>query len=773
MSSLCKPTYNNLYNYISNTPFYKIDTGVVLQNRDELAIRRINTDVRINPEFKPKEDIVVSTTNTTSTNNQSVGNSGGLRAGGYTPLIANSVGNSSSTSAITQLGTIRPMVDSIKLQKQGELGTTNKCTVTFVVSTIGNDMAELQKCYFIPGMTVRVEWGYYKDSTKTPYPISLPDTTPSSDATTQIREYIKQNKGLYCGLQGKVTNFSWTLESAKYWICTLEVISEAETAMEKSTIEPCKNNDGTVGPSIGIKITDEENKESVRIASPLLTSLMQVASIRSGRGVGEGWKVDLEANKAQLRQQQAQAITRDGMQSYGLGATVQKSEAAVASLDDAKKDTRFDPKHMFLETHQYEGPSREDSGKEGSGVVAFFKNLFTQTFGAGTNEAFISFAFLEYLITKHVLDEGKEGGKGSYLSSKNIYLPAVSNKEGQLIQQSVDPRVCIIPGTSYSKYLFDEDASYEYYKDKSAIRKGKDGRLYVQLSLIRLNVMSLAAILTEIEDPKNGDFKINTFMDRVLSSLSAATGNYWELIMTAMPDDPLTPTNESLHLIVTDIKGHRGTSSSPVPKAYSIPSNTKNSILADLKLDMKMTSAMRTQALYGKTSSTKTGETTTDKNPCAGKSARAWSLQGNADAIDVSVKPRELKPCSPDKSSPAAKAEPFSDKVTTWKDAMEALQDGITDSRVSAAREFQIKEVASALGEDKNACEGVPLPVECTMTFNFGVGGLGFGQLITCDFIPENVRNTFNWQITSVEHNLSGEGWTMQVHTVPRVKPKE
>lgn len=759
MSTLCKTEYNNLSNYINKIPFYQKATGAQLQDRNSIALQRIPQSVRTN-EVSPFETIEVKTSVPNKSTTQLDQNKGVQAGGAYDKSVPSTV-----------VKIIKPMVDSIKVQKQGELGTTSKCTITIIVSTVGDGMAELQKCFFIPGMSVRVEWGYYKEGSTTPYPIDASDTLTDGEATDAIRKHVEKNKGLYYGLQGRVTNFSWTLESAQYWVCTLEVISAAESKMEAQTTKPCKNKDGSIGPSVGIGVTNTEGEEEVRIFSPLSRALQELAALAKNTPapVGDSQKAyeDLKARAA--------AYSRNSEGSLTLPRTIaDKQNTLFEELKTNAGNYLQNANDMFIEFQQYEGPIRDKTGST-SGFLNSIGSFFTETLEAGVTETYISFAVLEALISKHVLSDANNNIKQTILSSKEVYLPTIKNKNGVMLTQSVDPRVCIIPGADELQHILDEQAGFDYYKDKSAYKTLGDGKPYVRLSLIRLNVIMLASILARIEDPKKGDFALNSFMDEVLREISTATGNLWDLILTPAPDDKQTSKIESNEqLTIVDVKATpTDNDTGNQAEAFVIPSQPDNSILSDLKLDMKMTSAMRTQALYSPGNS---GGMTDKQNPCSGKAARAWSvIQGGSDeSINKASKPVKLPNCNPDKSSPEANKSPNSTKITNFAVAMkDGMENGINDSNVNNALDYLQKEMAEMM-EDPNHphCDGVPLPIECTMTFNFGIGGIGFGQLITTTFIPKEIRDKFHWQITSVEHSLTGQGWTMQVNTVPRVKPK-
>ena len=63
------------------------------------------------------------------------------------------------------------------------------------------------------------------------------------------------------------------------------------------------------------------------------------------------------------------------------------------------------------------------------------------------------------------------------------------------------------------------------------------------------------------------------------------------------------------------------------------------------------------------------------------------------------------------------------------------------------------------------------LPFEFSFTLD-GIGGFAFGQMVSCDRIPLEVREAYNFQVTSVEHSLTPNDWTTTVNTICRYKSK-
>jgi hypothetical protein len=72
-------------------------------------------------------------------------------------------------------------------------------------------------------------------------------------------------------------------------------------------------------------------------------------------------------------------------------------------------------------------------------------------------------------------------------------------------------------------------------------------------------------------------------------------------------------------------------------------------------------------------------------------------------------------------------------------------------------------------GANRQHCKGVPLPFNFSFTVD-GIGGFEFGQMVSSDRIPPQIRKNFEWQITTVEHSITVNDWTTNVNTVCRYK---
>jgi hypothetical protein len=135
----------------------------------------------------------------------------------------------------------QPNVKSVKVTKQGELGTTRKCTLELQAWT-DDQLNEIAKCYFLPGMSARVQFGWSVNAA------GSPGTTPVTAVYTDSEAYCKifdkaSSEACYDGFQGKVANYNYSLNEDNGWDITIEIISAAnfvaETKMD-STNNNCE-----------------------------------------------------------------------------------------------------------------------------------------------------------------------------------------------------------------------------------------------------------------------------------------------------------------------------------------------------------------------------------------------------------------------------------------------------------------------------------------------------------------------------------------------------
>ena len=196
----------------------------------------------------------------------------------------------------------------------------------------------------------------------------------------------------------------------------------------------------------------------------------------------------------------------------------------------------------------------------------------------------------------------------------------------------------------------------------------------------------------------------------------------------------------------------------PAP-VYKIPSLPGNSVIRDLKLDMQLTGAMKSQALYSNGA-----KQNASGAKCDTVAFRPFGLAGDG-AIKDNAKPRaaDPPPCDCETSKQAGKSEEKTQREI-FDEMYACVDNGTTGAAVSNVAE-------KTNGEDDvdEKCSGVPLPFDFGFTCD-GVGGFVFGQTITSDRIPPAIASAFDFQITTVEHEINVQDWTTTVSTVARFK---
>lgn len=679
-------------------------------------------------------------------------------------------------------------LQEIKVAKQGELGTTRKTTLTFTIAD-PDAFIKIQNCYFIPGMSIRVEWGN-----------GMPDVSvigrelSDQAANKMIQEYIAINPN-YEGIQGRVTNFGYNLTDGKYWTCTLEIISATEggTLLEP----PCKNTDGTLGSKCTrenkTKPPPEGDPPPTKKVSPLLSYLIDLARYYQA----------YDPNSATTN-------SVDQLNKYLSGLQTPITTPSIPKT--IPKDS--------IQRHQYTGDIRDPETGSTGGILNSIGSVFTNFFGAGTTESYITWGAFERILNYYcngfnkttLITYGKTippSAIDKCYDSSDVFLAANPNVN------SSDPRICIIPGSSFARKLLD-DGGKSLDSSETAI-KIKDKKVNsVKLSYILVNVIMLVQTLTAIEDTNqkatasNEQITTEMFMQQVIDRINNACGNLWEPIIIPSPEH--TKNNNINTTSCIDIKGDPqgqqpivysfygggipvGGSTAikeqpevtlgdttykdevnVINKSTSTEDGKNISIIIDANFSMKMTSAMKTQALYaGKYNG---GDISTDPNKqCQAAALKPFRIPsaGSANAFkNLAVTPIDYPSCAPCKA-PDEIEKTFAQKVD------ELNSNGISDSSTQQVRDGLVKtyqtqilnnatpEVAIKPTGTSGQCEGQPLPFEFTLTID-GVGGLGWGQLVTSNIIPETIRNSYNWQITTVEHEVTNLGWRTQIHTIPKYK---
>jgi hypothetical protein len=632
---------------------------------------------------------------------------------------------SSTKGALYEPGFVRPLptIQSVDVKKQGELGTTKRATIKITAYT-DQQLIGLQKCFFLPGMGVRIEWGWSIDTQNRPAPATVGDRNFSDARAICEMKKKEKNSPHYSGLQGIVANFGYSLTTDNYWDCTLEVIAAAES------VSGAKVNTYNCGCKRENEVNNEQNKKE------------KVTRVES----------DIQAH------------LRDLQENYDSTSGKYRSE-----FTPYVNGTNIIIQRRYMKNM----PQRNEAGEEAS--VGFWRGWGEYFTEKVSYESYISWGTLEAMINYLVMDLSKERIKTKFLgqvSSGGITLPwhpAVT---------SADPKICFIRGTEY----WDETSVFE--KGDSApegVVSVGNGR-GVRLDNIMLNVIF---VLGELRAAEQSDGSLISFLTNVLNKISDACGNLWAFEVVSTTESCEDVGNDKPPTIACiDIKTYEAAGPLTI-NTTAFGNGGGASIVRDFKLDMKMTEAMKTQALYSN------GPIAKAKSPSGGNcdgdvfkafnsdTGRAYNLakgkptQETASSDCGSSNKGEVQ-SSEDLSYNGVFAKlkekgPAAANVTACKSLLiEAYN--VTPSQFSVWRSSFLSTIfGDSLAGKRDHCKGVPLPFDFSFTID-GIGGLQFGQMVVSDRIPPQITRNFEWQVTTVEHSITVNDWTTTVNTVCRFK---
>ena len=579
-----------------------------------------------------------------------------------------------------------PTLTGLSVKAMGSLGTTRKATVKLSCYT-DEDLLELQKCFFIPGMDVRVQWGWSKDCGGKQPPTLLRDPSHTAQKATCTINTLRKANANYDGFQGIVGNFKYSLTKDNYCDCSIEIISAAD---------PFSNSKVSNSKCPCPREVETDQGETIKDFGPVYAAL-----------------ADLHENPT----------------------------GNAFRVFNALKENSKSSKYHKYSTYQFEGVERTEDGGEKDG--SWWDGIFA---GEETTETWISFgAFLDMLNSMSIPSKDGEYPLGR-IDVSDILLPYPKT----LI--SADPRICIAGGGGLD---VEEDLDFNLEGGKSIPRNCNcvelsEGKLKVRLAKIMCNTVFL---LKEYKSVYDGDGSLKTLVDNVLRGINRVCGSPWTFVTIASQeacDDKDGP--------VIQILDERQAMKEQEP--FLLPSTVGDSSLRSFSLDLKMSGAMKTQALYsGNSQKTRTS----DKGDAGCEPIAADSFFLATEAVNkAKPKPSTLKTsCGECDNAAEAADEPTKDDLTY------DMSYEVNDQTVGALQTWVDNKVGDI---DMEKCSGTPLPFDFSFEVD-GIGGFEFGQMVSANRIPKGVRDAFRWQVTKVEHEVSANDWITKVSTVCRSNP--
>lgn len=129
-------------------------------------------------------------------------------------------------------GRPQPVIESIQVKQQGNLGTTRQATIKMLAFT-QYQLDELFNCYCIPQMSIRVQFGWNKGATNTSAPAPYTAVVSDTEAICELNSK-RDGSGVYDGLQGRVSSYNVNFnKDMMAWEVEVTVVAASSAVMSR------------------------------------------------------------------------------------------------------------------------------------------------------------------------------------------------------------------------------------------------------------------------------------------------------------------------------------------------------------------------------------------------------------------------------------------------------------------------------------------------------------------------------------------------------------
>jgi len=628
----------------------------------------------------------------------------------------------------------KKLIQSLKVGSKGEYGTTKSATLELILFS-DEELNDFASSYMIPDMSVRIQWGWSVSATGAQKEQPILDTLYDNDALSRMQR-ISETSPSYEGFQGRVVSWNVTLDPKdNAWLVTLEMVGAANSVTETSisqTTDNCKCKKKVTGQTDS---GDNKTEDVVEESSALQAALLELYD------------------------------------------DPEKITAVQAGTNGYSGE-------FVAETIRYPGFSRDESGKEDSdGLLWIDADLDAE-------ETYVSWGTVESLLSYFSAQQlDGNGPVGFKVDSRGLTLKVPTQSKGRWF--SADPRVCILPGgglvfeepTEWTDGLVIAAAAYigavvsfgaltgagaaagaalvsdPGYGTSSGNCFETDNK--IKITDIRVSTIHLLKRLKEFETNKD---TIMTALTTLLSDINKACGSPWELELIDVSIQAGVESGGVTQLATIDANAPEQT----LPPFIFKATPGDGGFCREIKLELKMTDAMKTQALYGANGSdSESSIQSSGKTPCSSRFMQyTKELKRNTGKIE--------KPSEGENILQAfCKAMEICNESNEVEHPVDKLQKqavgvNIDGARVYLESERRKGEMAALKGQGISAyCATAALPMGFSATLT-GVGGFRWGQTITCDRLPDDMQKLVKYQVTTVEHNVTPDDWTTSIDTVAR-----
>ena len=323
--------------------------------------------------------------------------------------------------------------------------------------------------------------------------------------------------------------------------------------------------------------------------------------------------------------------------------------------------------------------------------------------------------------------------------------------------RSLDPTICIIPG---QEMTLSNDGTSTLLPYAAPI-KSIDSVFTVDDSFNEGYLRNILVNINVVRDASTNSTSVNDFAMEILSQVSEACGNPWSFKVI---------TNSALQQIMVidenvggDYRGYKQAVDRNSPDIYKFSGVGTNNICRDVKIQTKLPNEVQALAYYAMSGA----------SPTISQDINMFKLYGTG--LQDRLKPRIVSDNEIDRRN------------TETENLWESYGDLLKRTRIELAsglgttkgyREginIAVKFVSTYIHDtsEKNPAYSPPIPIDISLTLN-GISGVYMGNAImlkTIDeggMIPNRYKDIVALQATSVDQNISPQGWTTSINTLMR-----
>jgi len=636
-----------------------------------------------------------------------------------------------------------PGITSVSITNKGSMGSVREATITYSVWSI-EQLNIIEKLFMTPGMSILLEWGWnvMADDDNNPVSSNLFSLVPQSDRcmTKKIIQQIDKFGGHFDGLQGQISNFSWTLNQNGGFDCTTTIVSIASMFLDMSIHSTSKQ---LTKPDVeNTRVVESNIKATLRAITDKMNSNDKKQLIINDKIMGMRIDIDMSGyeegnfNEIDKKEDHHYFVTWEFFEKYIVNDNL--------SLQMKGKD----------ECEEEENPISNSPLSTISNSSLNPTVINNNTFGSTNN------------------------------TQKNI-VPKMDSNSTLLsfngIGDSADPLTCIFPlkdvwrTTNYTDKKF-FSVTHTYLPDELQLEL--INQQFFNLKGILLNLRTILNIINETET-------LNEFITNLLQKISDAAGNSWNLgviIDEYFPDI----------IRVVDYNIVESDKVNPfLFKVYNI-----NSIVKTCDLSTNVDEQIKAEIMYGSNaedSSKSNSNTITSQYNFYGANLTNLTTQK---LVPLPVNPNtNISDDITNETLEIWDEQTYKDKLQEMRHKIYYSNDGYTPETIENLKVLFKKCIADNFGRNNKINESsflagnvistvnkysvnneqTPnnrkfqfLPLKLSLKID-GIAGLHFGNVINIDYLPERYKNKVVFQITNISHDIGTSGWETSIETIMRI----